>query len=231
MSDMVKKIVKIVGIITLFAIIVMIYSKYLSFEYIKQDRERFLSWVVAYPISSICLYIGISMIVIGIGLPVIVPITLLGGFLFGTVLGTMYATIAVTAGVLILFSVFRYLITYTEFNIATSWYGKRITQFSQQINYYGYTYLLTMHWMTFIPFSVIAGVAAVAEIPIVVLVWTTIVGSVPMIFIYSLAGRELGTINNPSDILSWQVVAALSLLALLACVPILIQKFKKRVNF
>lgn len=224
---MMKKLIRWAGVVLIFVLLGVVYSKYLSFEYIKQDRERLLLLVTQYPISSVCLYIFLSAVTIGVGLPVIVLISLLGGFLFGTVLGTLYATIGATLGVFVLFCVFQYLIAYTEFNLSDSWYGKQLSQFSNQLRYHGDSYLLTMHWMTFIPFSLIAAVAAAVEVPPAVVVWTTIVGSVPMIFIYALAGRELGTIDSPTDIFSWKVMVSFGLLALLALIPILIQRFKK----
>lgn len=225
-----KKLIKWAVIIAVVGLLCVVYSKYLSFEYIKQDRERLLLLVTRYPISSICLYIVLAAVAIGVGLPVIAPISLLGGFLFGTALGTLYATIGATLGVFVLFCVFQYLIAYTEFNLSGSWYGKQLSQFSNQLRHHGHSYLLTMHWMTVIPFSLIAAVAAAVDVPPAVVVWTTIVGSVPMIFIYALAGRELGTIESPTDIFSWKVMISFGLLALLALIPILIQRIKKPKN-
>jgi len=65
-------------------------------------------------------------------------------------------------------------------------------------------------------------------VPIRTFIWVTVVGNIPLLFICSLAGRQLATIHSVHDILSPQVLLSFALLALLALLPIFFRRFKER---
>jgi len=196
---------------------------YLSFEHIKQNRERLLQFVDQYPVWSVYVYILVCAAIIGAGIPIIGILTLVSGYMFGVLYGALYATIGATAGVAIMFLAVRYIIM----DSIKARYGRRLAQFNARLQTYGYTYLLTLHWMTIIPYSVVAILAALADVPLLAVIWTTIVGSVPMILIYALAGRQLGTVESIGDIFSFQVIMAFILLALLALIPMCIRRVRE----
>jgi uncharacterized membrane protein YdjX (TVP38/TMEM64 family) len=56
------------------------------------------------------------------------------------------------------------------------------------------------------------------------------VGILPGSFVYIYTGRQLGIIDKPGDILSWQIILAFVLLGLLVLSPVLIKKFMKKKN-
>ena len=198
-------------------------GKYISFEHIKENRERLLQFVDQYPVWSVFVYIGVCAAIIGTGIPIIGILTLVSGYMFGMLYGTLYATIGATLGVVIMFLAVRYIIM----DSIKARYGRQLTQFNGRLQTYGYTYLLTLHWMTIIPYSVVAILAALADVPLLAVIWTTIVGSIPMIFIYALAGRQLGTVENIGDVFSFQVIMAFILLALLALIPMCIRRVRE----
>jgi uncharacterized membrane protein YdjX (TVP38/TMEM64 family) len=53
----------------------------------------------------------------------------------------------------------------------------------------------------------------------------TAVGIIPGSFVYTFAGRQLGTINSLSELASPRLLLAFSLLGLLILVPIVYRKF------
>lgn len=221
----VKKIVWAVVVLGLIVVLARYFGfdQYISFEHIKQNRERLLQCVDQYPVWSVFVYILVCAVVIGVGIPIIGILTLVSGYMFGVLYGTLYATIGATLGVIIMVLAVRYIIL----NSIKARYGRQLTQFNGRLQTYGYTYLLTLHWMTIIPYSVVAILAALADVPLLTVIWTTIVGSIPMIFIYALAGRQLGTVENIGDIFSFQVIMAFILLALLALIPMCIRRVRE----
>jgi uncharacterized membrane protein YdjX (TVP38/TMEM64 family) len=56
----------------------------------------------------------------------------------------------------------------------------------------------------------------------------TAIGIIPGSFVYAYAGRQLGTINSLTDIVSPGVIGAFVLLGLLALVPNLYKKWSGR---
>ncbi len=196
---------------------------YISFEHIKANRERLLQFVDQYPVWSVVAYILVCAAVIGAGIPIIGILTLVSGYMFGVIYGTIYATIGATLGVIIMVLAVRYIIM----DSIKARYGRKLAQFNTKLQTYGYSYLLTLHWMTVIPYSVVAILAALADVPLLAVVWTTVVGSIPMIFIYALAGRQLGTVEQVGDIFSFQVIMAFILLALLALIPMGIRRVRE----
>ncbi len=195
---------------------------YLSFEYLQANRALLLQKVQANYVLAVGVYIGLFSCALALALPVVAPLTVVGGFLFGVVFGTIYASLSSTAGSVIYYLIVRFLLA----NTVKGTYQERLNQFNKQINQYGYTYLLTMQWLTIFPFFVINTLAALAQVPFVTFLWTTIVGGLPFIIIFALAGKELGSIKKISDILSLEVIILFILLALLALVPMLIQKWR-----
>jgi len=197
---------------------------YLSFEYLQANRALLLEKVHANYLLAVGVYIALFSFALTLAIPVVAPLSVVGGFLFGVFFGSLYASISSTFGSVIYYLVVRFFLA----NMVKGKYQDRLTQFNQQINQYGYTYLLTMQWLTIFPFFIINTLAALAQVPFFTFLWTTIVGGLPFIVIFALAGKELGSIKNIGDILSLEVVLLFVLLALLALVPMLIQKWRTR---
>ena len=84
-----------------------------------------------------------------------------------------------------------------------------------------------MQLLTVIPFFVINTLAGLADVPLFTFIWTTVLGSLPLLFIYSLAGRQLGEIEAVRDILKPHMVALLIILALLALLPMVIKRLRQ----
>src|SRR5258705_11260004 len=75
----------------------------ISFEHIKENRERLLQFVDQYPVWSVFVYVLVCAVIIGAGLPVIGILTLVSGYMFGVLYVTLYATIGATLGVIFMF--------------------------------------------------------------------------------------------------------------------------------
>ena len=138
----------------------------------------------------------------------------------------MYAFVGAITGVTALFLIVRYIIS----NTIRRRYAAQLSQFNARVHSYGYSYLLTMHLMSVVPYFVIATVAGLTDVSIVTFVWTAAVGSLPLLAIYAFAGQQLGSIGSMKDILSPQIMLALVLLGLLALLPILIDEYEKHRN-
>src|SRR4029078_3127006 len=105
-------------------------------------------------------------------------------------------------------------------------YSTKFEKFNERIKRYGPNYVLVLHYLAIVPFFIINTFAALTTMSLATFVRVTVMGSLPVYLIYTFAGHELSEVNSLSDLLSWPVIISLSLLLLLAIIPIIIQRLR-----
>lgn len=221
MNSFAKKIFFLLFIITV--ILLLRFSRlteYLNFATLKAHREYLFDFVQAHYVSSVLGYIITYILVTACSLPVAVPLTLIGGFLFGVVGATIYINIGATIGATILFLLFRYFLGKT----VQEKYHTQLATFNENIDTYGVNYLILARLVVFIPFFLVNILAGLTRIPVKTFILTTSFGIIPGTAVYAFAGREIGSINAIRDILSGRVVVAFMLLIGISLGSILVKK-------
>jgi len=175
--------------------------------------------------QSVIKFILIYTAVIALLIPGVPPLTLIGGFLFGFLPSVLYSAIAAAGGATISFLLIRYVLS----NIIRGKYAQKLERVNEKISSQGAaTYLLTMQLLGVVPYFIINTLAALAHVPAFTFFWTTFVGSLPVLFVYSFAGRQLASIESVGDIFSPSIIALFVLLALVGVVlPWLVKSFRK----
>jgi uncharacterized membrane protein YdjX (TVP38/TMEM64 family) len=197
-------------------------GKYFSLETMTGDRDAWSRLMKEHYFLSVLMYTSLYTIIIACGIPASGPLTLIGGYLFGVLPGTAYALLSATLGATIFFILARTLLA----NMVRERYAKKLVRFQERVNSYGHTYLLSLHLLSIFPYFMIATLAALTNVPAWSFIWTATVGSLPLIMIYSFAGKQLGTVASARDILSPSIIFVLVLLALLALLPVLIRRIR-----
>ncbi len=198
-------------------------ARFISLSQLQKHSAFMVGFVSRYYFLSVVLYILFFTAMIACSLPVTGPLTLLGGFLFGSLRGALFAITGATMGVAIAFLLFRRGLS----SAVHTKHAKRLETFKSKMKEHGVSYLLLLHFLTVVPYAVINMLAALAGISLWVVVWTTVVGFIPTSFIYAFAGSQFMTITSMGDIFSPNIIIAFVLLALLAFLPILIKRLKK----
>ncbi|MGH7411043.1 MAG: TVP38/TMEM64 family protein, partial [Candidatus Methylomirabilis sp.] len=85
-------------------------GRYLSLEALKSNRDALLAFTDQHFASAVGLYIAIYCVVVAVSLPGAAILTLAGGFLFGSVLGTVFVNLGATTGATLAFLAARYLL-------------------------------------------------------------------------------------------------------------------------
>lgn len=208
------------------AVIALLYysgaGHYMTLENMHKQSEHIQVMLQESYMKAVMYYMLLFTLCIALTLPFVGPFAILGGYLFGLFPGFLYALVAACVGSTCSFLIIRYLLS----SLIRNRYKTKLERFNEKIKVYGFSYLLTLQLLSVIPYVVINTLAALADVPLSAFLWTTIVGSVPLIFIYTLAGRKLGTLQSMSDILSADMLLLLILLACLALVPMILKKFK-----
>lgn len=201
-------------------------SDILTFDNIKQHRDTLTLFVQDHYWLSVVLFIALYILVVGFSLPGAEMLTIPGGFLFGTVIATIYVNIGATAGSALAFLSARYLLGQQ----LQEKFRDPLEKFNEAVNKNGARYLLTLRLIPLMPFVLINFLSGLTKIPIKTFIWTTSLGIIPGTAVYAFAGRQLGTINQPSEILSLKVITAFATLALFAMFPIVLNFLKTSRN-
>ena len=171
---------------------------------------------------AVFIYIISCVGVILTGLPATGPFAMAAGFLFGIPLGVLYTIIAAVIGSCITVLIVRLLLAATLHDR----YQARLDQFNQYMAQYGHSYLVSLHLLTVVPLIVINVLAALADVPMWVVVWTTIAGSVPVYLLYVIAGKELFALTGVHEVFKPHIIILFLMLALIALLPIILKRLK-----
>lgn len=198
-------------------------EKYLSFDAIKTHADELRQLVHAHYTGAVLFFIATYVAAIALFLPVGALLTMTGGFLFGTIPGAVYTNIGATIGSIIAFLITRYLIG----DFVQERYKTRLVVFNEAMHKYGAWYLLVIHLVAIIPFSLVNLLTGMTRVSLWTFVWTTSLGILPGSLIYAYAGQQLTTINSFSDVWSLRnVFWLLVLLKVTAVTPLVVSKLR-----
>lgn len=159
-------------------------------------------------LPGVLVFIGVYVFV-NFWFPAAAVLTLLAGFIYGTLLGTVYVDLAATLGALLAFWISR--------NFAGRWiqqkWHRQLIGFNRELAGRGYIYLLLVRLIPVMPYVLINYLAGLTRVHFITFVWTTALGSVPGILILSYAGRQLLNITSVSQVFTFKVIIAFILLA------------------
>lgn len=194
---------------------------YLTLETMQANRDWLLTFTDAHRAAAVASFILTYCLVTGLSLPGATILTLVGGFLFGSLLGTVFVNLGATSGATLAFLAARYLLR----DMVEQKFGKWVGPLQAGFTKNAFSYLMTLRLIPLFPFFIVNVVTGLTRINIGTYVAATALGIIPGSFVYAYAGQQLGTINSLKEIASPNVIAAFALLGLLALVPTVYKKF------
>lgn len=196
----------------------------LSFEYLKQNRDRLLAYTHANYATAVLIFIGVYIAQTAFSLPGGLILTLAGGFLFGSILGTVFVNIGATTGATLAFLAARYVLR----DWVEDKFGRKLEAIQSGFAQNAASYLLTLRLIPLFPFFLVNLASGITRVKTGVYVASTALGIIPGSFVYAYAGRQLGGIDSPSEIASPRVLLAFVFLGVLALAPVAYKKLKAR---
>jgi uncharacterized membrane protein YdjX (TVP38/TMEM64 family) len=197
---------------------------YLTLDALKENRDRLLAFTEANYTSGAAIFVVTYCIVTGLSLPGAAILTLAGGFLFGSVLGTVFVNLGATSGATLAFLAARYLLR----DWVEQKFGSKLGPIQEGFATNAFSYLMTLRLIPLFPFFLVNMVSGLTRVSVGTYVAATALGIIPGSFVYAYAGRQLGTINSLKEIASPNVLLAFTLLGILALVPIIYKKLTKK---
>ena len=196
-------------------------QQYLSLDALKANRDRLLAFTDANYVTAVVSFIMSYCLVTGLSLPGAAILTLAGGFLFGSLVGTVLVNVGATTGATLAFLAARYLLR----DWVEKKFGDRLRPIQDGFAKNAFSYLMTLRLIPLFPFFLVNMVSGLTRVNLGTYVVATAIGIIPGSFVYAYAGRQLGMINSLKEIASPNVLLAFTLLGLLALVPVVYRRF------
>ena len=199
---------------------------YLSFDALQANYESLIDWRDQNIVLAVLVFAAVYTISVAFSVPGAIWLTLIGGFLFGTVLGTITVVLAATLGALLIFLAAKTALGDTLRAKAGAWVARMEDGFREG----EISYLLIMRLVPAVPFFIANLAPAFLGARTWTFVWTTIVGIVPGTLVFISIGAGLGEQLSRGEkpdlgvIFEWHILGPLLGLAVLAALPLILKK-------
>ena len=203
---------------------------YLTFETLHENRMVLEDFISNHMILAPAIFFLVYAAVVAFSLPGGAVMTIAGGFLFGTLLGTTFVVLSATTGAVAIFMAAKTSLGEPLRAKAGPWLQKFEAGFQKN----AFNYLLVLRLVPLFPFFVVNLVAAFLGVGLRTYAVTTLIGIIPGSFVYASVGTGLGSIFamgeafSPAGILTPEIVVALAGLAVLSLLPVAYKAVKAR---
>ena len=197
-------------------------DKYLTFESLHANRMLLEDFISDHMTLAPVIFFLVYATVVAFSLPGGAIMTIAGGFLFGTLLGTTFVVVSATAGAVAIFMIAKTSLGEPLRAKAGPWLRKFEVGFRKN----AFSYLLVLRLVPLFPFFVVNLVPAFLGVGFRTYAITTLIGIIPGSFVFASVGTGLGSIFamgkgfSPAGILTPEVVVALVGLAVLSLLPV-----------
>jgi len=227
-------------------VIAMGWHREISFEALVRNHDRLRALIAAHKASALAGYVALYVAVASLSLPIGVCLTLIGGVLFGAVLGALGAIAGASIGAVVIFSLARSALGEQLVRRA----GSAAERIAQGFREDAFSYLLFLRLVPVFPFWLVNLVSAACGVRLAPFAAATLLGIVPATLVFAFAGSGLESVIiaqekahaaciaaghadcrlafHAADAITPRLVAALMALALLSLVPIAVKHLRAR---
>jgi len=203
---------------------------FFSFEMLKMHRETLNEYVSEHFALTSLLFILMYLVSTALSLPIGFYLSLLGGFLFPQPLSTLYVILGATAGASTLFWAAR-----TAFSdILRKKASPFLSKMKEGFNENAACYMLFLRLIPAFPFWLVNLAPAFLGVPFFTYLWTTAVGILPAVVVFTQFGAGLDKVFQGDqefsidNILNRDIKIALVALAILVLIPVVFKKLRKK---
>src|SRR5512139_332497 len=181
-------------------------KQYVTQEFFESQRARIDAFYAAHPVQTVAVYFVAYVAITALSLPGAVPMTLVGGALFGFWLGTLLVSFASTIGATLAFLAARLVLR----DWVQSRFGERLAAVNAGIEKEAAFYLFALRLVPLFPFFLINLLMGLTRIGTFRFYWVSQVGMLLGTMVYVYAGTQLGQFRVSAGLL-----AAFALIGLL----------------
>ncbi|HEX5796211.1 MAG TPA: TVP38/TMEM64 family protein [Geminicoccaceae bacterium] len=212
------------------AVFVLNLDRFLTFDALREHRETLTAFVADNTALAALCFVAVYAAAIALSVPGGAVLTIAGGFMFGSLLGTGLVVVAATLGATLVFLIAKTALG-DPLRAKAGPFLKRMEAGFQDD---ALNYLLVLRLIPLFPFWIVNLVPAFLGVPLRTYVLGTFIGIIPGSFVFASVGAGLGSVLDsgqefsPASVLTPQIVIALVGLAVLALLPVAYRKLKER---
>lgn len=203
----------------------------LNLNAVAQNRADILAWTSDNHVMAVAVFMLVYIVVVGLSLPGGTVLTLLGGFVFGGVMASIYVVIAATLGSIVIFLGARYAFA----DLCYSRTGTSMAKMEAGFRDNAFSYLLFLRLVPVFPFWLVNLVPALLDVRLSTYVIATFLGIIPGTFVYANVGAGMGVVLDAGEspdpyaaLIQPDVLLPVLGLAALSLVPVIYKKLKRK---
>jgi uncharacterized membrane protein YdjX (TVP38/TMEM64 family) len=222
------------------------WHRQLSFEEVARHHEALGAFIARHELQAVTAYIALYVTAAALSIPVGFYLTVIGGILFGTVVGGAAALVGATTGAICIFLIARSAIG--EYLVRRA--GPLAGKLAQGFRADAFSYLLFLRLVPIVPFWMVNLVAALCGVRFATFAAATALGIIPATFIFAFLGAGLDSVitaqqaayhacvaaGRPDCRLQFhlhaavtpELIAALVALSVLALAPVVVKHLRGR---
>lgn len=201
----------------------------LSLHQLHRHHQALETFRRLHPVLSVLAYVATYAVVVGLSLPVALPMTLTGGFLFGPWIGGVAAATGCTLGGSAVFLVCRT----AAGDVLRRRAGPTIARIEDEVLADAFSYIMILRLLPVMPLWLANMALGFIEIPLSTFALATFVGILPVSLVYAGLGSGLGKVFEHGGridlhaVFRPEVLAALAGLAVLSLLPIVVRRMRR----
>jgi uncharacterized membrane protein YdjX (TVP38/TMEM64 family) len=202
----------------------------LSLETLERHRAVLIGLVDAnWPLAASA-FVAVYAVATALSVPGGLVLTVTGGFLFGSLWGTLLVVIGATAGAAGIFLIARTALGGPLRAKAGPW----LERIGEGFEANAFSYLLVLRLIPLLPFFVVNLVPAFLGVRLGTYLLATFIGIIPATYVYATFGAGLGQVFAQGEditlegVLTPEIVIALVGLAVLALLPVIYKRWRGR---
>lgn len=204
-------------------------QRFVSLSALKENQAAWRSFIEANTVAAVLVFMATYTAVVTFSIPVAVFVTLIGGFLFGAAIAFPMIVVSATLGSTLIFLAARSSLGSLFEAKAGPWFARLEQGFRRD----QWSYMFFLRLTPFVPFFIVNLVPAFLGVDLICFVVATFLGIMPVTLIYTLAGAGIGEALQAEtfsieSILSPKIILALTGLGLVAVLPAILRRFRKK---
>jgi uncharacterized membrane protein YdjX (TVP38/TMEM64 family) len=222
------------------------WHRQVSFETLARHHEALRDFIVAHEVPALAAYVVLYIAAVALSVPVGFYLTVVGGILFGGIVGGAAAMAGATIGAICIFLIARSALG--EHLVRRA--GPLAEKIAQGFRDDAFSYLLFLRLVPIFPFWAINLVAALAGVRLATFAAATALGIIPATFTFAFVGAGLDSVITAQQAayrsclaagrsdcrlmfhmdtaLTPELLAALAALGVLALVPVVVKRLRAR---
>ncbi len=203
--------------------------RYLNYQTLKEYHLQLVTYVQEHFWLTMVLFCFSYILIVMASIPGATFFTLLGGLLFGSMLGTVVVVISATVGATLLVMAIKLALG----EMVARKIGAKVKFMENNFKHNAFFYLLSLRFLPVVPFFLINLAAGIFNINSGTFFLATLIGIIPGSFVYVNIGANLNTLfNQPgnnfvlSSFITPQIITAFGLLAILSLLPVIFRNKK-----